>query len=491
MLLARCASTIRPAVARLRRVSLWAFASIAFASPLSAAATDAAAAANDAVRAAIGRQPHHDLAAVDLRLQGRRYTAEQSREAASAILEVPAVHTLLIGNDGRFRFHTHTHYPGAIEFQFLTVGTPQGSATIDPMQWRDGTEISRDPAQSAREDYADLMFLSPALLLQDVLAREAATAVTAAADGKQTIAFKDAAGRAASLVLDTRTGTVAALTSGDNRYVFANYRSVHDLLQPKRIEQYRAGKPVAAWDEVEAKAVAAPSADKFVLPPGYVDAAPRGELRATPLGAGAYRIDGAPAGYHTGFVAGDKAIAVFDAPIGVEPAAKVRAAIERAAPGRKIAYVVLSHAHGDHVAGLPAYLGDGVEVIAGNHAGIALRRQLGDKAPAHLTELTAPRRLDLGGVELRLFPLDSTHSETMLVGYAPQSRTLFQGDLFYLPEVGPVPAAFEGGEELARLIAAQKLDVARIVGAHGRSGGPGDLAESLRLRHQAQANAQR
>jgi hypothetical protein len=57
-----------------------------------------------------------------------------------------------------------------------------------------------------------------------------------------------------------------------------------------------------------------------------------------------------------------------------------------------------------------------------------------------------------------------------------------QGDLFYLPEVVSTPATFEGGAELSRLIVANHLDVIDIVGVHGRSGGPAELADAIRLR---------
>jgi hypothetical protein len=272
------------------------------------------------------------------------------------------------------------------------------------------------------------------------------------------------------------------LVTGTRRFIYSDYRPSHGWIQPARIEQYRDGHASARWTGVDAEALDDVAPQAFALPTGYVEAVPRGELRATPLGGGAYRVDGAPAGYHTGFVVGRKAIAVFDTPVSSEAASQVRALIERTAPGKRIAYVVLSHVHGDHVAGLPAYFGDHPQVLAGAHSGTALRRQFADLGAVRLIEVGAPRHLDLGGTRVDLYPLDSTHSETMLVGYAPQSRTLFQGDLFYLPEVGPVPAAFEGGEELSRLIAKHRLDVDHTVGVHGRSGTAEDLARSLELR---------
>lgn len=421
--------------------------------------------------------------AAELEMRGTRYTGEQAREASVPIAEVEARQTLLIDRDGRYRLRTRTFYPGNIEFRFLTVASAAGSATIDELKWREGIEITRDPAATAREDHADLLFLAPALLLQDALQRHPQTAIDGA---RATVTFKDGADRPVALTIDTGSGEISAASTGKQRYAYGDYREQHGVRQPQRIEQFNGDQRTSLWTDIALRVRDTPKADAFALPSGYVEKTSRGPLRATALGEGAYRIDGAPSGYHTGFVVGSERIVVFDTPIGVEEAEQVRAVIERTAPGRRIAYVVISHAHRDHEDGLPAYLARGdVEVFTGANAGVALKRRLGDKAPTRLTELTAPRQLDLGNkkVVVDLYPLPgSGHSETMLVGYAPKSRTLFQGDMFYLPEVGPTPPAFDGGVELADLIAKQRLSVADIVGVHGRTGKHEDLTEALRLR---------
>ena len=69
----------------------------------------------------------------------------------------------------------------------------------------------------------------------------------------------------------------------------------------------------------------------------------------------------------------------------------------------------------------------------------------------------------------------------MLVGLDEASGTLFQGDLFYLPERGRTPPAFATGRELDALITAERLRIDRIVGVHGRTGDLGDLKRSLDL----------
>ncbi|TCV96420.1 metallo-beta-lactamase superfamily protein [Luteibacter rhizovicinus] len=418
--------------------------------------------------------------AVELQMRGIRYSPEQARDPATAVAEIGAQQSVLWANDGHYRLKTDTHYPGNIEFRFLTIGSRDGEATVDPMHWREGIEILRDPADQARSDGADLLLLSPALLLNDAMAHE--TVANSGADGV-TVTYDDDAKRAVKLTIEPVRAQVVAAEVDKDRYTYADYRVQEKLSQPSHVQRFRNGQRIADWTAVSARPLTTIPPAAFQLPDGYVEKQSRGALRATDLGHGAWRVDGTPSGYHTGFVVGERSIAVFDAPVGVEEARQVKALIQRAAPGKPIAYVVVSHVHGDHVAGLPVYVGDGVQVLAGARAGIALRRQFGDKVDLHLQEITRARELDLGHTKVVVYPLTSTHASTMLVGYAPQARTLFQGDLFYLPEVGPIPPAFEGGKELAGLIAQQKLAVDHIVGVHGRSGDAGDLAESIRLQY--------
>jgi glyoxylase-like metal-dependent hydrolase (beta-lactamase superfamily II) len=141
--------------------------------------------------------------------------------------------------------------------------------------------------------------------------------------------------------------------------------------------------------------------------------------------------------------------------------------------------VILSHAHGDHIRGLPAYLGDGVSVLAGDRASLSLERIFGESAPV-VREVRQPYRLDLGDISIKIIPVKSTHAATMLVAYVVNQNVIFEGDLFYIPEQGQVPAPFEGASELWDVIRTNGLPVATIVGVHGRSGSIGELHEALR-----------
>lgn len=416
--------------------------------------------------------------AVELDMRGIRYTVNQSRDPAEGIYEVPAMQTVLLTSDGNYRLSTDTRYPGNINFRFLEVGGRDGSATVDLLKWRNGTEIQHEDAATSRGNYADLLFLAPALLLNLSTQRVSGGE---AAGGFRNESLRDPANRPATIIFDARSGDIVRARSAQLNYEYSGYAKRDGMRQPSHITVSKGDRVIARWD-VNAKATT-PGANAFELPSGYVETQAKGSLRATRIAEDTYRVDGAESGYHTGFVVGGQGIAVFDAPIGTEEAAKVRALIEQTAPGRKISHIVLSHGHRDHIAGLPAYLQqEGMEVLVGRGGKQALQRQLGEGVAVRAKEVLAGSVIDLGGRTVRIMPLSSTHANDMLVAYDANSRTIFQGDLFYLPEIGPVPAAFEGSVELNDLIARDHLRVERLVGVHGRSGTYEDLLASIALR---------
>jgi glyoxylase-like metal-dependent hydrolase (beta-lactamase superfamily II) len=444
------------------------------------AATDARAVFEGSERALAAAT---DSRAVTLTMQGVLHALDQASQPEIAIAQLPDRQVVLLCRDGRYRLESDSVFPGAIRFHYLTVGGPTVRASVDLLRWRDGDEIDRSEPPTGPEEFSDLLLLSPGLLLAEARTRGPQLHVDQTS-GEVRVSFRDRAGRTSTIAIGPVTKLPIEAAAGGRRYVYEDYRQAGDALQPQRISIYKGTRLTNRWESITV-AVTDLGPGAFDVPSGYKERADRGPLRATALGNGAYRIDGAPSGYHTGFVVGADAVAIFDAPIGPEEAAKVRAVIEKTAPGRRIAHVVASHTHFDHIAGLPAYLDAGATVLAGKGGRVAIRRQFASLPDSAIEEVSAPRTLDLGGVTVVLYPLHSSHATEMLVSYAPGSRTVFQGDLFYIPEAGAVPATFEGGEELSRLIAEHRLEVRDIVGVHGRSGRPTELAEAVKLRRSA------
>nr|WP_294811870.1 MBL fold metallo-hydrolase [uncultured Sphingomonas sp.] len=415
-------------------------------------------------------RPVRDGIAIDLR--GIRYAQGQARDPRQDVAEVDVRQSMILLPRGRFLLRTSSLDDRGVEFRLRTAGFPEGEKTIDEIGWRHGDALLSDNAAASAQDYADLMLLAPAFL--------ACKAGGAVDDGSGRMRVSDGAGRTISVRWAGETDDIAEASLDGAVYRYEDWRTVGGVRQPGRITVSYNGKVGIRWTAVAARPQRAGDDRLMVIPAAYAPAPDRGPLRAEPLGGGAFTTEGGTNDYHTGFVVGDRAIAVFDAPISPDAAKAVRRVIERTAPGKPIAYAVVSHAHGDHIAGLAAYAD--AEIITGPGGWNAIGRSLGAAAPSRHREIVKPAVLDLGGRSLRLYPFDSVHSKTMIVAFAPESGAIFQGDLFYRPERMPMLPIFETGGELDRIIAGERLDVKTIVGVHGRRATMQDLREALSLR---------
>lgn len=419
--------------------------------------------------------------AITLDMQGIRYASHQAATPQNAQQEIKLKQQVILQKNGQFRSISESVWPGNIRFQFLTTGNKEGAAAVDLLQWRQGIEIERENAEEARKEYADLLFLSPALLLEQTSMQMPAELAGTESEKYRALNFRDAAGRPASMIIDRNNGQVVRAKTASSTYEYADYSKVKDFAQPGQITVKNGERLILQW-KIKTTLAEHVDAHTFELPAGYVEKQDKGELRATMIAPGTYRVDGSESGYHTAFSVGTHSVAIYDAPVSATEAAKVRALIEQTAPGHKLAYLVLSHSHRDHIAGTPAYMQEGMQVLAGRDGHLAVERQLGQAVASKVQEVTVIRELDLGGRSISIYPMASSHASDMLVAYDKNAQIVFQGDLFYLPELGPVPPLFDVGLELDSLIRQHQLQVQQLVGVHGRSGTFTEFKKALELR---------
>lgn len=136
-------------------------------------------------------------------------------------------------------------------------------------------------------------------------------------------------------------------------------------------------------------------------------------------------------GHNGMFVVGDGEVAVFD-PIGVEPAHRFAAEIQRVAPGLPLAAIVYSHSDADHATGAGALIsamgGSNVPIIA-HEAAVAPIRERGDPDQPLPTVTFAERMTFLvGGREVQLHYLGPSHTDNMIVPFVPDVGVAFAVD---------------------------------------------------------------
>jgi glyoxylase-like metal-dependent hydrolase (beta-lactamase superfamily II) len=160
-----------------------------------------------------------------------------------------------------------------------------------------------------------------------------------------------------------------------------------------------------------------------------------------------------------GFVVTRDSVVAIDAGT-TEANARAALAALRRVTALPISHVILTHAHWDHIGGLAALRGPGVQVIAQarfadelrivNATGVPFRYFFGGEGPRqyHVVpdRLVASREaLTVGGTELVLHPARGGETEDALLIHLPERGVLFVGDAF-MPYVG-APFLPEGSPE--------------------------------------------
>jgi quinoprotein relay system zinc metallohydrolase 2 len=180
-----------------------------------------------------------------------------------------------------------------------------------------------------------------------------------------------------------------------------------------------------------------------------------------------------------GFIVGHAGVAVID-PGGSLPDGQALRAAVRAKTPLPIRYVIMTHAHPDHVMGAAAFLADHPEFVG--HA--RLPEALAARAAfdhARLADLLGPASagggapptilvrdtatLDLGSRALTLTAYAAAHSDSDLTVFDQATQTLWAGDLLFVTRVPVLDGNLAGW--LRALDRLQSVPAARAVPGHG------------------------
>lgn len=176
---------------------------------------------------------------------------------------------------------------------------------------------------------------------------------------------------------------------------------------------------------------------------------------------------------------------------------EIIAEARRLIPGKPIRYVVNTHAHFDHVAGLRTLVAEGATIVT-QVANVpflkdalarprTLRPDALSKSPHPIEFLPVQDTLTLQGAgrEVRLYSLQGVdHAQGMLVAWLPQLRILVEADVFTPPAKARAasPARINPyNVQLLENIERLGLDVERLISIHYAADGRRVGMEELRL----------
>jgi glyoxylase-like metal-dependent hydrolase (beta-lactamase superfamily II) len=427
--------------------------------------------------AALGGPAVLDARQIAFAFEGVSFAGEQAHDPAEPVATVRREDRFWLDLDGpRAALESWTTFPGEITFHNYTVIGAEGVAQVDLARWRTGTDVTRAPAQAGVANLAAIGRLLPHLALRQGLDAGATLGPDAELDGQpyRTARYRDAAGNEVVLFLDAGTHLLSRIevrsgTQPPGAVEFSGYEEGEGVRLPARRRQYAGDVLTQDVRLVAYEPEEGSHAERFALPPGYEDAPAPQEPQVVPLAEGVYLLDHMrPFRYRSLFVEMDDHVVVLEAPLGAAYAELALGLIRQTVPDKPIRYVLVTHHHGDHVGGLPTFTAEGASLVVGDGVDVALRRQFNALEDVAIEVVTERRTLGNGAQRIEILPVENDHAHGNLAFYLPALRLLFQGDLFYTPDRGPVPPALAVSESLDRAIRAAGIEVETVIGVHGR-----------------------
>lgn len=226
---------------------------------------------------------------------------------------------------------------------------------------------------------------------------------------------------------------------------FVGGQTIANIWFPSRVQTLRRG---ARNFDLEVRAVAINPTledDVFTPPADYAHVADD-KVVTTQVSPRIYEVSGLGGGlYRSQFIIMEDFVVAFDAPLGIPVVRQIIGEIRRVAGDKPIRYVVISHFHSDHAAGVGAYVDAGATIIAPFDAISVLKRyaasrpqfqgQEGFRADLRMAHAGVGAEgfeiVDAGGRRVQVIDFaDTPHATHVLTLYDPETRTIMNGDLF-------------------------------------------------------------
>lgn len=227
---------------------------------------------------------------------------------------------------------------------------------------------------------------------------------------------------------------------------FNGRQQLGGLLFPQQVvlERRLAPQFTLALSDVVVNQAIAP--ERFAAPKEAIEIKEPAGIWSEKIAEGLWEVRGLGGGlYRTAVVEAADSLVVFDAPLAPAVTRQVAAHVREKISTKPVKYVVLSHFHTDHSAGLPTYADAGATILVTPSDEPFVRRMLGKRSRmfAPVTGAPAPAAVNIQVVDRRFaIPLDSgaaldvirlrgsPHVTDILLAIHRPSGTALEADLF-------------------------------------------------------------
>lgn len=328
---------------------------------------------------------------------------------------------------------------------------------------------------------------------EGILRMALARADTLEWNGNNDISFADSLETRVQLHFDAQTHLLTRVAtardhplmgSTTSETIFSDYRAVGRLQLPFKYLDRSIGVPTHSQEMTKIEPGAAMPEAPFTPPAQFVAVRhPPESPQLEKISESLYLIRGP---YNVMFSVSPADVVVFEAPMSAQYGAQILQLVRSVTRDKPIRYVVASHFHYDHLAGLSPFVAEQIPVVAPADAKETIERAMRLKGLVPRIEVVSKQRaFDRGGVRARVYDFGpAPHVAQMLGAYFPDEKLLYLADFMDVLTEDLVIAGVDA-VPMRRKIDELGLDVQRFVPVHGLpiSGEQFDAAYRIRAKY--------
>ncbi|MEM9648107.1 MAG: MBL fold metallo-hydrolase [Bacteroidota bacterium] len=253
-------------------------------------------------------------------------------------------------------------------------------------------------------------------------------------------------------------------TGSEEEWLFDNRKGATHM---DNIKHFKNGSLKSLYSLKQVEQINGIADEHFAIPEDFSIYLPeKKEPSIERIGPDLYLVKSLPSDRNVLFAMEPEGITVFGAPISDSLSQLVIDLIATQFPGTQIHAVYVTHAHSDHIGGLPAYVKLGATILTDAYSISAIKAypKFADTIDSFVFKEVVDESI-IGHAQF--FVVDNSHSKGQGFVYFRTNEVIYQGDFFEIPADNTFPHYVPNAtREFMEFIATRNLGVKRIVAHH-------------------------
>ncbi|ALU46018.1 hypothetical protein AT705_24170 [Pseudoalteromonas rubra] len=368
--------------------------------------------------------------------------------------------------------HFKRHNPGNFVFEFISVINKQQAFRYDVNGFVYGKEL-RAYTNTMADEYEAISEQINLFAAYEFLHKKKSPIRELHIGNSVSLSYQDTNQHTVSLLFDKNSMQLTEIvnTEDDSKYVFSEPRPIDGMNYASQVKVYNQGKYRHTIAIQSLHRISRIDPKKLTKPTGYefIESDKNKTLALSKIHKDIFLVKDLQGSRNVMVQKHITGLTVFGAPLSDKASEQVLALIDEKFNNLPVTHVYISHAHGDHIAGLAPYVNRGATIIADDHTIEAIK-----SFPKFTNNISNLKFKKIKSNEVfqgnRYYVLENTHVRKQSFVYFSDAKTIYQGDFLEIPRDNSIASHMSDVERVfIEFLMDKKIQYNRIVGHHRNS----------------------